>query len=237
MYQQQQGGDDIIEILKITFGDVVSKVSNRYERTNLLLQMVKYFARSGCEELAETAYKEMLKGSMGPLWYKEAQYSLLEQSIDNMQKEDINEQIVKQSMAILDAASGGMTFERYIRTTKESLIEKFWKKEKYRMAIDCMNVQLLPKDWQALAMSSYEPVDQKHNIVGNYRVANCIFPQRMMYSILNDSNIPDDFRWAFCEIFMLVERRNLHNYIAIQAEILSRSGKQKKDIMTGLQMC
>ena len=86
-------------------------------------------------------------------------------------------------------------------------------------------------------MSSYEPVDQKHNIVGNYRVANCIFPQRMMYSILNDSNIPDDFRWAFCEIFMLVERRNLHNYIAIQAEILSRSGKQKKDIMTGLQMC
>ena len=96
------------------------------------------------------------------------------------------------------------------------------------MAIDCMNVQLLPKDWQALAMSSYEPVDQKHNIVGNYRVANCIFPQRMMYSILNDSNIPDDFRWAFSEIFMLVERRNLHNYIAIQAEILSRSGKQKK---------
>ncbi len=228
VYQQQQGGDDIIEILKITFGDVVSKVSNRYERTNLLLQMVKYFARSGCEELAETAYKEMLKGSMGPLWYKEAQYSLLEQSIDNMQKEDINEQIVKQSMAILDAASGGMTFERYIRTTKESLIEKFWKKEKYRMAIDCMNVQLLPKDWQALAMSSYEPVDQKHNIVGNYRVANCIFPQRMMYSILNDSNIPDDFRWAFSEIFMLVERRNLHNYIAIQAEIISRSGKQKK---------
>lgn len=50
--------------------------------------MVKYFVRSGCDELAENVYKEMLKGSMGPLWYKEAQYSLLEQSIEKMQKED-----------------------------------------------------------------------------------------------------------------------------------------------------
>lgn len=229
VYQQQLGGDDIIEILKISFADIISKVANRYERTNLLLQMVKYFVRTGCEELAETAYKEMLKGSMGPLWYKEAQYSLLEQSIENMQKDDIDEQIIKQSMAILDAASGGMTFERYIRTTKESIIEKIWKKGKYRLALDCMNVQLLPKEWQALVMSSYEPVDQKHNLVGNYRVANCIFPQRMMYSILNDSNIPDDFRWAFSEIFMLVERRNFHHYIKIQADILSRGGRQKKN--------
>lgn len=30
-------------------------------------------------------------------------------------------------MTILDAASGGMTFERYIRTTKESLIEDEYK--------------------------------------------------------------------------------------------------------------
>lgn len=228
MYQQQQGRDDIIEILKVAFSHILSKVANRYERTNLLLQMVKYFMRSGCEELAEAAYKEMLKGSMGPLWYKEAQYSLLEQAINNMQEEDINKQIVKQSMTILDAASGGMTFERYIRTTKELLIKKIWEKGKYRMALDCMNVQLLPKDWQALAMSSYEPVDQKNNLVGNYRVANCIFPQRMMISVLNDSNIPDDFRWAFSEIFMLVERRNFNNYIEIQAKILSRNRKQKK---------
>lgn len=227
-FQQQQSGDEIIEILKNTFNDIISKVSNRYERTSLLLKMVKYFTRSGCEELAENAYNEMLKGSMGPLWYKEAQYSLLEQSIENMLIEDINEQIVKQSMTILDAASGGMTFERYIRTTKESLIEKVWEKGKYRMALQCMQVQLIPTDWQAHAMCSYEPVDQKNNLVGNYRVANCIFPQRMMFSILNDSNIPDDFRWAFSEIFLLVERRNFHNYIGIQAEILSRSGKQKK---------
>ena len=229
VYQQQQGGDDIVEILKNSFADIISKVANRYERTNLLLQMVKYFVRSGCEELAENAYKEMLKGSMGPLWYKEAQYSLLEQSIENMQKEDIDEQIIKQSMTILDAASGGMTFERYIRTTKESLIEIIWQKGKYRLALDCMNVQLLPKEWQAMAMSSYEPVDQKHNLVGNYRVANCIFPQRMMYSILNDSNIPDDFRWAFSEICMLVERRNFHQDIKIQADILAMGGSQKKN--------
>lgn len=227
-YQQQQSGDEIIEILKMTFNDITSKVANRYERTSLLLKMVKYFMRSGCEELAENAYSEMLKGSMGPLWYKEAQYSLLEQSIENMLIEDIDEQIVRQSMTILDAASGGMTFERYIRTTKESLIEKIWEKGKYRMALQCMQVQLLPTDWQAMAMSSYEAVDQKNNLVGSYRVANCIFPQRMMFSILNDTDIPDDFRWAFSEIFMLVERRNFHDYIGIQAEILSRSGKQKK---------
>lgn len=43
-----------------------------------------------------------------------------------------------------------------------------------------------------------------------------------------DSNIPDDFRWAFSEIFMLVERRNFHQYIKIQADILAMAGSQKK---------
>ena len=50
----------------------------------------------------------------------------------------------------------------------------------------------------------------------------------MMSSILEDSNIPEDFKWAFSEIFMLVERRNFRDYIRIQAEILAKSGKQKK---------
>lgn len=227
-FQQQAVGEAVIGILKKTFGDIVLKVSNRYERTRLLLIIVKYFIRSGCEELAETAYEEMLKGSMGPSWYKEAQYSLLEQCIRNMDKDDINEDIVRQSMALLDAASGEMTFERYIRTSKESLIEELWKKEKYCMAIQCMKIQLLPEDWQAEIMSNYEPTDQKKHVIGNYRVANCIFPQRMMAHILEDYKIPEGFKWAFSEIFLLVERRNFHKYIGIQAAILTNSGKQKK---------
>lgn len=228
IFQQEGADDEIVEVIKTTFHDIISKVANRFERTEWLLKIVNRFFRSGCVDLAENTYGEVLKSSMGPLWYKEAQYSLLEESIEKLCVKDINENVVKQSMVILDAASGGMTFERYIRTSKESLIEKLWKIGKYSMAIQCMKLQLLPDDWQAEIMSNYEPVDQKKQVVGNYRVSNCIFPQRMMSSILEDSNIPEDFKWAFSEIFMLVERRNFHDYIRIQAEILAKSGKQKK---------
>lgn len=228
IFQQEGAVDEIVDVIKMTFHDITLKVANRFERTEWLLKIVNRFFGSGCVDLAENAYSEVLKSSMGPLWYKEAQYSLLEESIENLCVKDINENVVRQSMVILDAASGGMTFERYIRTSKESLIEKLWKIGKYSMAIKCMKLQLLPEDWQAEIMSNYEPVDKKKQVVGNYRVSNCIFPQRMMSSILEDSNIPEDFKWAFSEIFMLVERRNFRDYIRIQAEILAKSGKQKK---------
>ena len=68
-----------VSILKKIYSDILMKVANRYERTAWLLQVVDLMERSGCVELAGQVYQEMLHSSMGPWWYKEAQFTLAEQ--------------------------------------------------------------------------------------------------------------------------------------------------------------
>ena len=215
-------------ILKKIYLDITLKVANRYERTVWLLQLVDLMARSKCVELAKQAYQEMLHGSMGPWWYKEAQFSLLEGMLNNMQEDMIQPQLTDNVMAVLDAASGGMTFERYIRTTKEDVLAILWKRRQYNSVLNYVQVQLFPGDWQAADFSDYEPVDRKNGITGNYRVAKCIFPQRLVHLIIADEQVPDIYRWIFSEIFLLVERRHMEDYAKVQAQILNMSGKNKK---------
>lgn len=184
--------------------------------------------RSGCVELAGQVYQEMLHSSMGPWWYKEAQFTLAEQLLENMKEDMIRPQLTDKVMAALDAASGGMTFERYIRTTKEDVLAILWKRRQYDSVLKYVQVQLVPEDWQASVFSDYEPTDRKNGVIGNYRVANCIFPQRLVYLIIADERVPEIYRWIFSEIFLLVERRHMADYAEVQAQILSRNGKEKK---------
>lgn len=217
-----------VSILKKIYSDILMKVANRYERTAWLLQVVDLMERSGCVELAGQVYQEMLHSSMGPWWYKEAQFTLAEQLLENMKEDMIRPQLTDKVMAALDAASGGMTFERYIRTTKEDVLAILWKRRQYDSVLKYVQVQLVPEDWQASVFSDYEPTDRKNGLIGNYRVANCIFPQRLVYLIIADERVPEIYRWIFSEIFLLVERRHMADYAEVQAQILSRNGKEKK---------
>lgn len=64
----------------------------------------------------QTTYAEVLKSSMGPDWYKEAQLDL----INEFRKSDIPLDAVQVAhmAAIFEEASGEMTFQRYVQQEK-----------------------------------------------------------------------------------------------------------------------
>ena len=79
---------------------------------------------------------------MAPSWYKEDQMSLITDVIELTPFIDI-ETICKYAV-LLDAASGEMTFQRYVRQEKESFIGSLTKHGYLSVAIEYIKYEILP---------------------------------------------------------------------------------------------
>lgn len=213
---------EIQSIVDLLYEDIKAKVLNRWERTPMLLQLVEIYSVLGCDEKSNEVYSEMLKTSMGPTWYKEAQLSLLSQCFNPINTEKITMELIRRNFVLLDTASGGMTFERFVRVAKEELIGELWNKEFYDIAIKFLKVQLYP-DIQSLNFNiGAEPVDVNQYGLRNNRIANSIFLDSAIVNILGqDKSINKCIVWTLSEIFMFGDERYLSGFIRIQSEILN----------------
>lgn len=218
----------IIPLLQKLYEDIKIKEMNRYDRTELLLKLVTNFEKAGCIELAKNAYKEMLNSSMGPGWYKEGQFYLIDQAISLLNTEYIDLLKSSECMAILDNASGGMTFERYVRTAKESLIVTLWKKEKYNLVYGFIQKQIIPRFEECIPLVEVEKADLLRGRFGNTRVCNCIFWEGIMSEIVKDNILSDKMRWAISEVFLLCDfDRYSEEFVKVQSTIFATSRKNK----------
>ncbi|MBU3194932.1 S1 family peptidase [Clostridium algidicarnis] len=210
------------KIVDLIFVEVKDKVMNRWERTPYLLDIVEMYNLIGCMEISKEAYYEMLKTSMGPTWYKEDQLSLLSESFEPMNSEDITKDLIKRNFILLDSAAGGMTFERYIRVEKESLIGQLWKKGFYNIAFNFLKVQMHP-DMEALECNiKIENVDANKYGLKSYRIANSIFLDSSMLNILQEVKTTEkSLIWSLSEVFMFGDERYLNDYIVIQSNIIN----------------
>ncbi len=225
----QFGVDELIimDLLLLLKKEVCLKVTNRFERTHCLLKIVYYFGRIECKEKALETYKCMLETSMGPEWYKEDQLSLMQNALSKLEPESITIEQVKKIMALFDTASGGMTFERYIRTSKEQLISTLWEKGKYSMAMQCLQKQIFPSFKETQANLQAEPVDMVSSGLGSYRIANCVFMESVIAKILTDNTSNPVLKWALSEIFILPERRYFDSFAKIQLDIIKEDKDRK----------
>lgn len=124
---------------------ILYAVMNRWERCNYLLQLCCEYARWGETLKVQTTYAEVLKSSMGPDWYKEAQLDL----INEFRKSDIPLDAVQVAhmAAIFEEASGEMTFQRYVQQEKTSLWQQSPRLLLYQMqlVIICLKLCLHQK--------------------------------------------------------------------------------------------
>lgn len=213
---------EIQSIVDLLYEDIKIKVLNRWERTPMLLQLVEIYSILGCNEKSNEVYNEMLKTSMGPTWYKEAQLSLLSECFSPMNAEDITIDLIRRNFVLLDTASGGMTFERFVRVEKEELIGELWNKGFYDIAIKFLKTQVYP-DIQSLEFNiGVEQVDANQYGLKNNRVANSIFLDSAISNILEQNKADDNcIIWAVSEIFMFGDERYLSDFIHIQSDTLN----------------
>ncbi|WP_027393240.1 S1 family peptidase [Aquimarina latercula] len=123
---------------------IVQNIENRWERTPELLLVNQFYNLVGEHKKADNIYKEAIKTSMGPSWYKESQFSILNTAFSLSSKG--NDVITNASKVayLLNEASGEMTFQRYVRQSKESFIGLLTEKGCYSKAIELLKFETVP---------------------------------------------------------------------------------------------
>lgn len=226
--KDNQNRKEIFQILKMLEEHILLGVQNRWERTPELFYLATQYNKLGNLDRASGVFQEVLNTSMGPTWYKEAQLELIDASLKIIESETIDWDITKIA-GILDFASGEMTFQRYIRTEKENLIENLCQKNKLAIAIAYFKNQTIPDDLSLI----FERINKKQIDVleegrGYDRGYNYIDTQRAILNILkNTNNIEYSTKWILLELYLVGDPRYLDDFAELFVQILNDLNKEE----------
>lgn len=193
--------EKLIELLDI---HTQKYVQNRWERTPELLRITEYYSLINQPKKAKNVFKSMLNTSMGPSWYKEAQMQLLNTTLSLKNKDLRVNKYLQKFASLLDAASGEMTFQRYIRYEKESFIGDILKLGETQKAIDYLKFETIPPIDVLINNAEREKMDNLDTGLGNNQGANNLSIQSGVLEIINHCEDLSPFiRIALCSIFTI----------------------------------
>ncbi len=215
--------DEINELLKIWSKYVIDNVENRWERTSDLLKIIELYGLISEKEKGIEMFKAMLKTSMGPSWYKEAQLDLLNTTLDLSNGEEELNKYLKKFAAILDYASGEMTFQRYVRYEKEVFIGNLIKSSKSKVAFDYFKTEVFPSPQLIIRNAEKSTFDSPRAGDGYCLGARNIKEQSGILEILKTLKVNSSYlKWTLTEIFTINDDvlRYVRNFGDFQAHLL-----------------
>ncbi len=210
---------------------VIRGVENRHELVPELLLMIPICADLGASEEAERLYQHLLSVSMGPSWYKEDQLGIMSEGIRNIAiSKDVMSRLPKIA-GLLERASGEMTFQRYVRAEKGTLIGQLAKKGKFRAALAYFRRQCCGSMAELWAEAQQGPIDKVSSLRGNRFPGGALDDQAAILALVRNSNgVSWALRWALLEIFHCGDRRHLEDFAATFAKIANEVGAESEVI-------
>ncbi|WP_017496413.1 serine protease [Flavobacterium sp. WG21] len=216
--------EQLSEIIEIWKEYTLNGVQNRWERTPELLKIMEIYGLAGNIEMAEEVFSEMLKTSMGPSWYKEDQLALINRTLTLKNEGPSFKENLKNFAALLDFASGEMTFKRFVRNSKESFVSRLVENDQLEVALEYFKFECLPPQHQVIKNAEYDTIDTPMLGHGYAAGANNITPENAIYKIIESAEIQSPYLcWALAEIFIInpdVEDY-IEYYAAIHDQVLS----------------
>lgn len=189
----------LIELLE---AHIIKHVQNRWERTPGLIRVVEFYGLINKKERAKSTFQEMLKTSMGPSWYKEAQLQLLNTTLRLKSDQSSSADYSWEFASLLDYASGEMTFQRYIRNEKESFIGDLIAKGHLDKAIEYLKFETIPPPPVVIQNAEYFTVDAKSLGNGYAQGARNITIQNAVLKILEEcDDLSPYIKVSLCNIF------------------------------------
>lgn len=216
---------EINELLKIWRNYVIDNVENRWERTSDLLKIIELYGLISEKEKGIEVFKVMLQKSMGPSWYKESQLELLNTTLDLSNGEKELNKYLKEFAAILDYASGEMTFQRYVRVEKEVFIGNLIKSGKTNVAFNYFKAEVFPPPQLIIRNAEKNSFDAPRIGDGYCLGARNIKEQSGILEILKVIKVQSSYlKWALIEIFIINDDvfRYVSNFGGHQAQLLKR---------------
>jgi hypothetical protein len=207
---------------KVLEEHIIETVENRWDRNEYLLRLVELYAMQGNKDRALTIFKEMINTSMGPSWYKEAQLGIINTTMSSIIPQNDNQNYLQKFATHLHAASGEMTFQRYIRQQQEEFIGDLTQIGFLDKAISYFKYLVLPDYKTILHNAESSKADMAHTGNGYILGARAIEEQSGILSLLqNRDNKGSLIAWSIAELFILGDDRYIRGYSQVQANILN----------------
>lgn len=212
-----------VSILKKLEEHVLLATQNRWERVPLLLEITEKYAKLGNNDKATKMYQHMLDTSMGPTWYKEDQFSLINTALSIQDAEKGNRSLQDFSKQ-LEFAAGELTFQRYVRVAQQKFIGNLARQGNIAAAISYYQYQTLPDPVQIIANAERSTVDAIRPGDGYVLGARNIVEASGIYYLLKNTEADPLLMWAFTEVFYINHDiyRYIGQYATLQAKCIAR---------------
>ena len=210
-------------ILKTLEDHVLLATQNRWERVPVLLEIAENYARLGNNEKATKIYQQMLDTSMGPTWYKEDQFTLINTAL-SLPKVDNCTLLFQDFGKQLEFAAGELTFQRYVRVAQQDFISNLVSQGNTAAAIDYYQYQTLPDSLQIIANAERSMIDAIAPGDGYVLGAHNIVEASGIHSLLKNIEADPLLIWAFTEVFFVNHDtyRYIRQYATLQVKCLAK---------------
>lgn len=194
---------------------VVSNLKNRYEIVPELLTIIPLFTRLNASEEANKTYQLVLAFSMGPSWYKEDQFGLNVTALESLNHEfSLESGALSQIAGLLDAASGEMTFQRFVRYAKRDFIGALCLRGDFANAVDYFIRQTYGTLEQMYQEATQGDIDRVSELRGTRFPGGALDEQDSILCIIKSAIPNADWQlcWTLLESYQFGDSRHLSNY-------------------------
>lgn len=206
-----------------------SNVTNRHELVPELLAMIPLFVQLKAAEEAHLTYQAVLSFSMGPSWYKEDQLSLMTDTLQAVcQEEALEHGMLSRVAGCLEAASGEMTFQRFVRYDKAELLGFLCQRGDYLKATQYFMRQSCGTAEQLLAEATESELDRIAPLRGMRFPGGAIDEQDALYRMLDVATPVADWpiNWALLEIYQFGDVRHLEKSAKSYARLIVQAREE-----------
>lgn len=225
----QYDKEKIISFVEIWQTHVITGVQNRWERTEELLKINEIYGILNETAKSQDVFQEMLNTSMGPGWYKESQFTLINTVLENLKS--VPKEIIQEFASLLDYASGEMTFQRYVRYNKEQFIYSLILNNEEQKALEYYKLEILPPPKTLIRNAEVYDFDAPRLGDGYCLGARNINEAAGVLKILKSINCNPYLKWGLCQIFTVND--DIFRYISSYGHQIALSLNEIEDLNDG----
>lgn len=204
---------------------VLRTVQNRTELVPELLSIIPIFVKLGATEEAMRTYQAVLANSMGPNWYKEGQFSLMVDTLRSFPAgEALGTEVLPRIERYLDAASGELTFQRFVRYAKHDYLGELCRRGRHLSAARTFTHQMCGPQAVLYAQATEGEQDRVSPLVGMRFPGRTLDEQAAIIELVEGSMDAACWQisWALLEIFQSGEDRHLERWGRVYARLVNR---------------
>ena len=217
---------------------VLRNVQNRIELVPELLKMIPIFVNLGATEEAARTYQAALSNSMGPNWYKEDQFSMMVDTLANLPADDhAGTAALPRVQSYLDAASGELTFQRFVRYAKQQLLGELCRRGLHHQAVRLFSRQMCGTQDELYTQATTGDLDRVSLLVGMRYPGHELDEQAAVIELVEGCMDGASWRtsWALLEIFHDGDDRHLSRWGKAYARLANRCTEREGNLSEVLQ--